>query len=214
MTQCIGILGATFDPPHLGHLEPAYAALEQLQLDEIWLMPNKAPKYKQEPVASDTQRWMMTELAAATHPRLKACDLELKRNNFQPTHATMIELKKKHPNNQFYFLMGIDSWSNLHHWKNWQYLTENNLLIVYERPNQNKGQINSTVLDWASSRTLSCHQVIKQRPEHGYCCHIQVPQHDISSTQLRALFQNEPDQIGTWMPSTVADYIKQHKIYT
>lgn len=214
MIKSIGILGATFDPPHLGHLEPAYAALEQLQLDEIWLMPNKAPEYKKEPVASDAQRWMMTELAAATHPRLKACDLELKMAGFQSTHLTLSSLKQAYPESQFYFLMGMDSWSTLNQWKNWQYLTENNLLIIYERPQQNTNETHPEVLHWAASRTLSCHQVIKQRPEHGYCCHIQVPQHDISSTKLRELFQSAPDQIGTWMPSTVADYIKEHKIYT
>ena len=73
MTRHIGILGATFDPVHQGHLQPALSALAQLKLDEVWLMPNKAPYYKPQPKASDEQRLEMLNIVAQCNPGLKVC---------------------------------------------------------------------------------------------------------------------------------------------
>lgn len=48
MSRKVGILGGTFDPPHLGHLIIANEALDQLGLDEIKFMPNQEPPHKKE----------------------------------------------------------------------------------------------------------------------------------------------------------------------
>ena len=75
-----GILGGTFDPIHLGHLEAADAAKRHLHLDRILLMPSRTPPHRSvEPRASVYHRFAMTALAAAERGLL-ASDLELMRD--------------------------------------------------------------------------------------------------------------------------------------
>ena len=66
MTVRIGILGGTFDPIHLGHLEAAGAAERALLLDRILLLPSRTPPHRSaEPRASVFHRFAMAALAAA-----------------------------------------------------------------------------------------------------------------------------------------------------
>ena len=62
----IGILGGTFDPIHNGHLQLAQHAMEQFQLDKIWLMPSPNPPHKVGKKVTDyAMRAEMVELAEA-----------------------------------------------------------------------------------------------------------------------------------------------------
>ena len=77
MRTCI--YGGTFNPPHLGHLAAAKAAVEELELDQLLLMPNQTPPHKVMPAnsASPQQRLEMCRLAAEAVPKCKASDFEL-----------------------------------------------------------------------------------------------------------------------------------------
>ena len=78
----IGIYGGTFDPPHLGHMEAARTAMEQLGLDRLLIIPDREPPHKELEgnAASPEQRLEMARLMAdGLGPRAEASDLELKR---------------------------------------------------------------------------------------------------------------------------------------
>ncbi len=65
----IGILGGTFNPPHIGHLIIANEVLDALNLDEIRFMPNYVPPHKEESQeVSATDRLAMLEQALSDHP--------------------------------------------------------------------------------------------------------------------------------------------------
>ena len=63
----IGIYGGTFDPPHIGHVTAARAAMDALQLDRLILIPDAQPPHKALPAGSAAagQRYDMAVLATA-----------------------------------------------------------------------------------------------------------------------------------------------------
>ena len=72
----IGILGGTFDPVHLGHVETALAAARALALDRVLLLPSGVPPHHRAPVASRFHRFAMTALAVTGVKPLAASDVE------------------------------------------------------------------------------------------------------------------------------------------
>ncbi|MGI9666943.1 MAG: nicotinate-nucleotide adenylyltransferase [Acidimicrobiia bacterium] len=77
----IGILGGTFDPPHVGHLSVANAAIEQLGLDEVRFVPAGDPWQKADEYVTEARhRLAMTRLAAAEDPRFVVDDIEIRRD--------------------------------------------------------------------------------------------------------------------------------------
>ena len=75
MTAAIGILGGTFDPIHLGHLQPALQAMQSLGLAQIRLMPNHIPPHRPQPIATAEQRLTMVRLAAESYPGFVVDDI-------------------------------------------------------------------------------------------------------------------------------------------
>ena len=106
----IGILGGTFNPIHNGHLALGQAAMEQYDLEEIWLMPSKLPPHKSHfAILSEEHRLTMTKLAAQINKNFIASDFELKREGLTYTADTLELLTKEYPDYKFYFIVGGDS---------------------------------------------------------------------------------------------------------
>src|SRR5205809_822926 len=65
----VGVLGGTFDPPHIGHLWLATLAADELSLDRVLFVPAAQPPHKRRrPVTAAAHRLLMTRLAIATDP--------------------------------------------------------------------------------------------------------------------------------------------------
>lgn len=113
----IGIFGGTFDPPHNGHLLMANEVLYQLCLDEVWFLPNQIPPHKQEEKFSDSRhRIEMLKLAIESNPSFKLQLIEMERPGPSYTYDTMVLLKDKYPDYQFYFIIGADMVEYLPKW--------------------------------------------------------------------------------------------------
>ena len=114
----IGILGGTFNPIHKGHLALGKAAMEQYDLEEVWLMPSKLPPHKSHfAMLSEEHRLAMTKLAAQTDVRFKPSDFELGREGLTYTADTLELLTKEYPDVRFYFIVGGDSLIKFMHWQ-------------------------------------------------------------------------------------------------
>ena len=72
----IAILGGSFDPIHLGHLQIAKTALKKLAIDEVWFMPTFSTPLKQGQQASFADRCFMIKRAIYGYRRMKVCTLE------------------------------------------------------------------------------------------------------------------------------------------
>ncbi|MBR5792661.1 MAG: nicotinate (nicotinamide) nucleotide adenylyltransferase, partial [Ruminiclostridium sp.] len=115
----IGIYGGTFDPPHLGHMEAARSAMEQLGLDRLIIIPDREPPHKNlsEGSATPEQRLEMARLMAdGLGPRAEASDLELRREGKSYTADTVEELHQMFPEDELWLLMGTDMFLTLQNW--------------------------------------------------------------------------------------------------
>ena len=116
----IGIYGGTFDPPHVGHVTAAKAAMEVLGLDKLVLVPDAQPPHKALPEggAAPRQRYDMAVLAtAALGKRAEVSDMELRRSGVSYTADTLAALREQYPDDTLYLLMGSDMFLSLHNWR-------------------------------------------------------------------------------------------------
>jgi nicotinate-nucleotide adenylyltransferase len=105
----VGILGGTFNPPHLGHIALSRCAREQLDLQRVVLIPASIPPHKharQDP--GPQHRLKMCELAVQGSPGLSVCDLEIQRNGPSYTVDTLRFINSSHPDVRLTFILGAD----------------------------------------------------------------------------------------------------------
>ena len=114
----VGVLGGTFNPPHLGHLQIARCALAQLGLERVLLMPARMNPLK--PAAHDpgpAHRLRMCELLCAEEDAVETCAAELSREGPSFTVDTLRELHSGHPAVAWTFIAGADAAATLPRWR-------------------------------------------------------------------------------------------------
>lgn len=113
----VGILGGTFDPPHIGHAIIANEVLTALQLDEIRFMPNHTPPHKQKTQGvTNDERVQMLQMTIADHPQFTLELVELQSSGISYTFNTMKSMIEKEPDTEFYFIIGADMIEYLPNW--------------------------------------------------------------------------------------------------
>jgi len=109
----VGILGGTFNPPHIGHLLVANEVRHALGLDEVRLMPTAVPPHKAAPGdATAQQRLHMAELAVADMDGLVVSSFEVERGGVSYTYDTMEQLTISESDNDFHFIISDNRRSN------------------------------------------------------------------------------------------------------
>ena len=131
----IGILGGTFDPPHIGHLILAEEAWALLDLDCVYFVPAGDPPHKRgEPLSPAVHRRRMVELAIADNPHFLLSTVDIDRPGPHYTIVMMRLLRDAHPpGTELYFLMGLDSLVDLPHWHQADRLIANCQLVALSR---------------------------------------------------------------------------------
>lgn len=117
----IGVYGGTFNPPHLGHLAAARAAMEALELDKLLLIPAAVPPHKdlpQETPGLEHRLAMVEKMADAMRlPRVvEVSKLEAERYGKSYTSDTLEAIHEQYPEAQLWLLMGTDMFLTLHQW--------------------------------------------------------------------------------------------------
>ena len=114
----LGILGGTFNPPHVGHLVMVQEALDQLALDRVWLMPVARPPHKEalDDPGADV-RLELCRVATAADPRIEVCDLEVRRGGASYTVDTLRALHDRVPEHALTFIVGGDMAYSLLTWR-------------------------------------------------------------------------------------------------
>ena len=138
----IGILGGTFNPPHVGHLICAQEAHAQLALDRVVLMPAARPPHK--PVAADPgaeARHELCRLAVGADERFEVSRLELDRAGRSYTVDTLKALHDQHPQDDLTFIVGGDMARSLSTWREPAAVLELATLAVAERAGSEREDI-------------------------------------------------------------------------
>ncbi|KMY50874.1 nicotinate-nucleotide adenylyltransferase [Peribacillus loiseleuriae] len=131
----VGILGGTFNPPHIAHLIIANEVLDALKLDEIRFMPNYTPPHKiKTDDVPDDDRVAMLKLAIDSHPSFLLETIELERKGTSYTFDTIQVLLDREPNTEFYFIIGADMIEYLPNWHRIDELVELVTFVGVKRP--------------------------------------------------------------------------------
>ena len=115
----IGIYGGTFNPPHIGHVRAALAAVRALELDKLLVIPDRIAPHKVLPEGSATaeQRLEMVKSAFAGEPAVEVSDMELRREGVSYTVDTLRQLRQQYPDGELTLLMGTDMFLSFHTWR-------------------------------------------------------------------------------------------------
>ncbi len=113
----IGILGGTFDPPHIGHLWLATLAADALDLDRVLLMPAANPPHKRAaPVTDAAIRLELTEAAVQGDDRLGVSVIEMERPGPSYTVDSLAQLARTHPGARLVLLLATDQLAQIDTW--------------------------------------------------------------------------------------------------
>ncbi len=131
----IGVLGGTFDPPHLGHLWLATMAADVIGLDRVLFMPAAQPPHKGgQLVTRATDRLLMTRLAITGDPALELTGIEMERPGPSYTVDSVDELERAHPDATLFLIMAADSLEQIDTWREPDRLLERIEWVVGPRP--------------------------------------------------------------------------------
>lgn len=142
----VGILGGTFDPPHVGHLLVASDACRVLELDRLVLIPSASPPHKRGRVqATAEQRLEMMRAAVAGDPRFEVDDLELRREGPSYSVDTLRELRARMPEAELFFIVGVDQLREFHSWREPDEVARLATLAVVSRHGETAEEVNPGV---------------------------------------------------------------------
>jgi nicotinate-nucleotide adenylyltransferase len=132
----IGILGGTFDPPHLGHLWLAALAADAIGLDRVLFMPAAQPPHKPgEGMTSAADRLLMTRLAIAGDDAFELTLIEMERSGPSYTIDSVVELRGLYGDEaELFLLMAADSLAQIDTWRQPDELLERIEWVVGPRP--------------------------------------------------------------------------------
>lgn len=198
-----GILGGTFDPPHLGHSIIAQEVYARLQLDRVWFIPTGVPPHKQDTqVTPAAQRLAMVERAVAGDERFAVSQIELERTGPSYTVETLRSLRSRWGDSAaIYFVLGWDMLLYLPSWHDpGGVLAQLDGLVAVHRPGFEAGTEALTEVQ-ASLPTLAEKLLL-----------LPVPQIEISSSEIRErVVQSLP--IRYLVSDSVREYIEEHGLY-
>ena len=130
----IGILGGSFDPPHIGHVHISKLALKKLKLNEVLWVVTKQNPLKKKVYLSEGLRLKLSKNILKNQKKILVKSFNDKINS-KNTFDLLKKLKKKYKNSKFYFLMGADNMINLHKWKKWKKIPSLAKIVVLSRTN-------------------------------------------------------------------------------
>jgi len=194
----VGVLGGTFDPPHLGHLLLAEQAREQLALERVLWVPAGEPWRKEgRTISAAAHRLEMVRLAIADNAAFVLSDAEVTRQGPTYTVDTLAAMKDERPDEDVYFVVGQDALHDLPNWHEPERLISLATLAVADRGDER--------LAPAALESLA--------PGLGEnVVWLEMPRFGVSASEVRRRAA-EGRSLSYLTPDAVAAYISEHGLY-
>ena len=210
MIRQICIIGGSFNPIHMGHLQIARSAQAHCMADEMWFLPAGQPWQKSASELAPAEiRVKLVELAIEGVHSWRVEPFETLQDGPSYTVNTLEALSDLHPDCKFTFVIGADQLDNLTSWKHWESLFDYARIGVVDR------------IQWGEFKVPPA---LKTHLAHDHLFRIPMPSINISSTQIRRHFEllssSNPEVVETAtyalensLPSAVFKYLSTHAVY-
>jgi nicotinate-nucleotide adenylyltransferase len=194
----VGVLGGTFDPPHVGHLVLAEEARVRLGLTRVVWVPAGDPWRKSgAAVSTPEHRLAMVRLAVAGNPAFETSTLETDRSGPSFTVDTLAALHDAEPASELYFIVGADALEDLPNWREPARVIELATLAVAAR-----GGAKPQAADLDARLPGLGKRVVW----------VEMPRIDIQATELRERVASGLS-VRYFVPEPVETYIGTHRLY-
>ncbi len=194
----VGILGGTFNPPHVGHLVCAQEAYLQLSLDRVMMIPARIPPHK--PVEDEPgpdHRLALCRVAVEGDERFAVSEIEMRRPGPSFTVDTLEELHSHAPDNELFLIVGGDVAAGLPRWHQPERVLSLASLAVAKRRGTSRASVDTA---------------LEGLPGGERSRFFQMPRIGVSSTMIRRRVR-AAEPIKYLVPDAVADYIHEHSLY-
>jgi nicotinate-nucleotide adenylyltransferase len=192
----MGVFGGAFDPPHLAHVALAKAAVADLQLDELRVIPTGQAWHKPRTLSAAHHRLAMARLAFADLPSVLVDPREIQRVGPSYTVETLRELKASWPDAELFLVLGEDQARALPTWHQWQEVLHLAIICVAERGD----------LMEIGPRFFT------QNSHESRFRRLQMPSMPVSATDIRARIAAH-QSVSPLVSEPVARYIDHHHLY-
>jgi nicotinate-nucleotide adenylyltransferase len=129
----VGLLGGSFNPPHVAHRALSLFALKRLQLDRVWWLVSPGNPLKDTRALPALRTRIAAAREVAAHPAIHVTGIEA-RLKTRYTVDTIGALRRRFPQVRFVWLMGADNLSQFHRWRDWEGIARQVPLAVIDRP--------------------------------------------------------------------------------
>ena len=186
----VGIVGGSFDPIHYGHLEIAREVLDNIDVEEVWMMPCYKHVFGKK-TESFEHRKNMIDLALEEfgESRIRVSDFENRRKGVSYTVDTVRGLLKEDPGMEIYWAVGSDIMESFEQWKEPYELIKLAKLVILSRNGNEPAYVPENSIYLRNSRIMN-----------------------VSSTKIKKLLR-EGKPIDGLTPEPVIDYIRENGLY-
>jgi nicotinate-nucleotide adenylyltransferase len=206
----IGILGGTFDPIHVGHLDIGHAAETTLNLGRVYVITAKTPAHRAHPVASPFQRFAMVALAIPKHQNWRASDMELRHDSVSYTVDTLEKFGERgYERSELFFIIGADAFASIDQWRDFPRILDLANFAVVSRPNAKVDTLKERLPQLIARMAAPDDPV---PPGETRIFLIDAQTSEVSSSAIRANCESGKSIEGMVTP-IVQQYIEQHGLY-
>lgn len=190
MARRIGLLGGSFNPAHRAHRAMSLAAMEELDLDEVWWLVSPGNPLKPRKGMAPYAARIASARAQARRSRIRVSDFEA-RAQTRYTVDTVRTMLKRYPRHRFIWLMGEDTVAQFHQWKDWRGLARMVPIAVLSRPGYDDDARAARAMGWLRRFVRPAGQARNwtewSAPAISF---LRLPPDRTSATHLRALNPN------------------------